>query len=168
MTSMKHSKYTKINGKYIEWAAWVLEYEQYNYPDDLKKVTELITSKLSIKYCPPQFRENNFGNPLFGHCYHATQALYYFFKDANLKIMSAPCDIAGSHWWLEDNDKIIDITADQYFNVSKTPPYDKGKKSNWYGWKNRPHRKSQNLMHEVQPSSTLEFKKYLEKPKQSY
>ena len=89
-------------------------------------------------------------------------------KDANLKIMSAPCDIAGSHWWLEDNDKIIDITADQYFNVNKTPPYDKGKKSNWYGWKNRPHRKSQNLMHEVQPSSTLEFKKYLEKPKQSY
>ncbi len=39
---------------------------------------------------------------------------------------------------------------------------------NWYGWKNRPHRKSQKLMREVQPSSELVFKKYMKKPKQSY
>jgi hypothetical protein len=165
---MKHSKYAKVRGKYVEWAAWILKYEQYNYSDDLEKVSDMITRKLSLKYCPPQFRENNLGNALFGHCYHATQALYYFFKDANLQIMSAPCDIAGSHWWLQDGDKKIDITADQYYSVGKTPPYDKGKKSNWYGWKNRPHRKSQKLMREVQPSSELVFKKYMKKPKQSY
>ena len=29
---MKHSKYTKIeSGKYVEWASWVLEYDQYQY-----------------------------------------------------------------------------------------------------------------------------------------
>ena len=56
---MKHSKYAKVDGKYVEWASWILKYEQYNYPDDLEKVTKLITSKLSLKYCPPQFRENN-------------------------------------------------------------------------------------------------------------
>ena len=165
---MKHSKYAKVDGSYVIWASWLLDYEQYNYPDDLEKVSKLITSKLALSYCPPQFREDNLGNPLFGHCYHATQALYYFFKNANLKIMSAKCDIAGSHWWLQDGDIKIDITADQYFSVGKVPPYDKGKKSNWYGWKNRPHRKSQNLMHEIQPTSKLYFKKYIEKPKQSY
>ena len=165
---MKHSKYAKVNGKYVEHAAWVLDYEPYNYPADLEKVTKLITSKLSLKYCPPQFREDNIQNILFGHCYHATQALYYFFKSANLKIMSAKCSIAGQHWWLQDGDKIIDITSDQYYSIGKTPPYDKRKKSKWYGWKHRPHRKSQNLMHEVQPTSKLYFEKYMEKPKQSY
>ena len=45
---------------------------------------------------------------------------------------------------------------------------DKGKKTKWYGWKNRPHRKSQNLMKLVQPSAKLYFKQFEEKPKKSY
>ena len=80
---MKHSKYAKVNGKYVEHAAWVLDYEPYNYPADLEKVTKLIKNNLSLKYCPPKYREGNLGNPMFGHCYHTTQALYYFFKNIN-------------------------------------------------------------------------------------
>ena len=83
---MKHSKYAKVDGKYVEWAAWVFDYKPYNYPADLEKVTKLITSKLSLKYCPPQFREDNIQNILFGHCYHATQALYYFFKSIHFNL----------------------------------------------------------------------------------
>ena len=176
---VEHSKYTKVpigedeKGKpiyrYIRWAAWILEYEQYKYPDDLDMVSKLIANNLELKFCPPRYRELNMGNPLFGHCYHATQALYFFFKDANLKTMSAKCQSrAEQHWWLQDGDKIIDITAGQYDALDFDPPYGKGKETKWYGWRYRPHRKSQDLMKLVQPSANLYFKQFKEKPKKSY
>lgn len=166
----RHSKYIKIKSKeYVEWAAKVLYGKPYSYPKDLDKVIKLIHKNLTIDLCPPRFREGNMGNPTFGHCYHSTQALYYFFKNANLKAMSAPCDIAGSHWWCEDVDgNIIDITQDQYLSVGIKPPYDKGKETKWYGWRNRVHARSLVLMNKVQPTSKLEFEKYREKPKKSY
>ena len=42
---MKHSKYAKVDGKYVEWAAWILDYEPYNYPADLEKVTNKPNSR---------------------------------------------------------------------------------------------------------------------------
>ena len=50
------------------------------------------------------------------------------------------------------------------------PPYDKGKETKWYGWKNRPHRKTQELMRLVQGKNKtkLEHKVLMEKPKKSY
>ena len=124
---------------------------------------------LEPKFCPPKFRGINENNPLFGHCYHATQAMYYFFKDVNLKAMSAKCQgPAEQHWWLQDGDKIIDITAEQYDMFNFDPPYDKGKETKWYGWKNRPHRKTQKLMLKVQPEAKEDFKQYREKPKKEY
>jgi len=170
ISSVEHKKYIKIESKnYIKWAAWILEYEQYKYPEDLDMVSKLIVDNLEIKFCPPRFRELNLDNPLFGHCYHVTQAMYYFFKDANLKTMSAKCEgPAGQHWWLQDDDKIIDITAAQYDAFDFEPPYNKGKDTKWYGWKNRPHRRSQDLMLLVQPSAKLYFKKYRDKPEKTY
>ena len=49
---------------------------------------------------------------------------------------------------LEDTSckKIYDITSDQYYHVGQIPPYDVGKKKKWYGWKQRPHQRSLNLM----------------------
>ena len=171
MTSIiEHPKYKKLSsGVYIKWAAWVLEYDQYKYPEDLDMVSKLIVNNLELKFCPPRYRELNIGNPLFGHCYHATQALYFFFKDENLKTMSAKCQSpAEQHWWLQDGDKIIDITAGQYEAFDFDPPYGKGKETKWYGWRYRPHRKSQDLMKLVQPSANLYFKQFKEKPKKSY
>ena len=154
-SSVEHKKYIKISsGNYRVWAEWILDYEQYKYPEDLDMVSKLIVDNLEMKFCPPRYRDENMGNPLFGHCYHATQALYYFFKDTNLKAFAAP--------------NIIDITAGQYEAFGIDPPYDKGKETKWYGWKNRPHRKSQNLMKLVQPSANLYFKQYEEKPKKVY
>jgi hypothetical protein len=164
-----HSKYTKVDGEYIKWAAWVLEYKQYSYPDDLEMVSNKIVGHLELKFCPPKYRKLNLGNPLFGHCYHATQAMYFFFKDANLRTMSAKCQgPAEQHWWLQDDDTIIDITSGQYDAFDFDPPYEKGKETKWYGWRNRPHRKSQDLMKLVQPSAKLEWKQFVEKPKISY
>ena len=168
---MKHSKFCKDEtGTYVEWAAWVLEYEQYDYPKEFQKVEELIINNLEEKFCPPEYRERNKQNKYFGHCYHSTQALWYFFKDANLRIMSAPCQgPARHHWWLQDKENnILDITAKQYDLFEYNPPYHKGKDSNWYGWRNRPHRKTQELMHKIQPTSKLYFKKYMDKPEKSY
>ena len=167
---VEHAKYIKLApSNYEKWSAWILEYNQYSYPDDLEMVIKSIQDNLELKFCPPRFREGNLGNAMFGHCYHSSQALYYFFKDANLKAMSAPCEVAGSHWWCKDIDEnIIDITSNQYFSVGTKPPYDKGKKTSWYGWKHRPHRKTQDLMKLVQPSAKLYSEVYREKPKKEY
>ena len=107
-------------------------------------------------------------NKYYGHCYHSSQALHYLMDCDTLIPMSGEDYRGEKHWWLQDGDKIIDITAEQYDAFDFDPPYDKGKKSNWYGWKNRPHRKTQDLMLLVQPSAKLYFREYREKPKKSY
>jgi hypothetical protein len=50
------------------------------------------------------------------------------------------------HWWLQDGEKIYDPTAEQYYSVGKLPPYHNGKKSKWYGYRQRPHQRSLNLI----------------------
>lgn len=144
------------DGKDFHSASWILAYERYDYKD-LDVVSQLIIDNLEQKYCPPKFRERNKTNPLFGHCYHSTQALFYF-MNKDLTIMSADCKGPGlRHWWLQDGDTIIDITSSQYDMFDFQPPYEKGKKTKWYGWKNRPHKKTMELMQKVQPTSNLEF-----------
>ena len=154
MTTLQRKEYkdgTNYSG------SWVLEYEEYDYPKDLEKVTGLIKQKLNPKYLTPKYREENKTNPLHGHCYHSTQSLYYFFKNTNLTIMSGKCNLWGHHYWLEDADNnIIDITANQYHSIGKEPPYKNGKEvKRWYGWKGQVHKRSMDLMKEVQPSSNL-------------
>ena len=76
---MSHKKYIKIEpGKYEVWAEYELEYKEYNYPEDLDMVIKLIKDNLETKFLPTKFRENNLGNPMFGHCYHATLAVFLF------------------------------------------------------------------------------------------
>ena len=54
-----------------------------------------------------------------------------------------------THWWLQDGETIYDVTADQYYSVGQKPPYDTGKRTQWYGWKQRPHQRSLNLIMKV-------------------
>lgn len=157
MAIVERKKWKKgDDGAQYHWSTWVLKYEKYDF-QDLDIVSKLIIDNLEEKFCPPKFRKINKINPLFGHCYHSTQSLYYF-MDKELKIMSADCDGPGErHWWLQDEDTIIDITASQYDRLDVEPPYEKGKVSKWYGWKHRPHKKTLVLMNKVQPKSELEF-----------
>ena len=68
--------------------------------------------------------------------YHSTQALYYLMDTDKLVPMKGKDYRGETHWWLQDDDKIYDVTADQYYSVDQTPPFSKmGKKSKWYGWK---------------------------------
>ena len=95
------------------------------YPDDVK----------TVKY--------------YGHCYHASQALYYLMKCDKLTPMSGEDYRGEKHWWLQYENSVYDCTAQQYLDKGENPPYNVGKKTAWYGWKQRPQQISLNLMKRV-------------------
>ena len=88
-------------------------------------------------------------NKYYGHCYHSSQALYYLMDTDGLVPMSGEDYRGEKHWWLQDGEKIYDCTANQYLDKGENPPYNIGKKTNWYGWKHRPQQVSPNLMKRV-------------------
>ena len=49
-----------------------------------------------------------------------------------------------------------DVTSEQYYCVNESPPYNSGKKSTWYGWKQRPQQITINLMKRVLGDRTIE------------
>ena len=88
-------------------------------------------------------------NKYYGHCYHSSQALYYLIDTDKLVSMSGEDYRGEKHWWLQDGQKIYDCTANQYIDKGENPPYNIGKKTNWYGWKQRPQQISLELMKRV-------------------
>ena len=122
----------------------------YNpYPmTEIESVMGYISNNLTPELVTKKYREENETNPMFGHCYHSSQALFYL-MDTNVLEQRTAIDYHDeAHWWLVDTttDKVYDITADQYYHVGQTPPYVDGKKKPWYGWKQRPHQRTLNLM----------------------
>jgi len=131
-----------------------LVFEPYEYTENnmclvmglIKKnlKPELLRGRKSLMY-PNDVQTNQY----YGHCYHSTQALYYLMNTDLLQPMSAEDYRGEKHWWLQNDKKIYDPTADQYYFVGKLPPYETGKKSRWYGWKQRPQQISLDLMVKV-------------------
>ena len=110
-------------------------------------VTGLIQKNLTpdlLKRKKLMFRDET--NKYYGHCYHATQALYYLMETDKLVPMSGEDYRGERHWWLQCGDNIYDCTAEQYYTIGKLPPYHNGKKTAWYGWKQRPQQISLDLM----------------------
>ena len=70
-------------------------------------------------------------NPMFGHCYVASEALYHMLggKVAGYQSYRGKDDTGDVHWWLEDTltGHRYDVTADQYLSVGKRPPYAAGR-----------------------------------------
>ena len=85
----------------------------------------------------------------YGHCYHSSQALFFLMDTDKLVPFSAVDFRDEKHWWLQDGNTIYDVTEDQYYLRSKVPPHSKGKKSVWYGWKQRPQQITLELMKRV-------------------
>ena len=108
-----------------------------------------IAKNLTPKLLAPKYREENLQNPMYGHCYHSTQALFYLMDTDVLVPMSAKDYRGDYHWWLQSGDKIYDVTAAQYYSVGQLPPYETGKPSKWYGWGQRPHQRSLDLIVKV-------------------
>ena len=128
-----------------------LIFEPYPYSD-----INLVMSLLKLKLTPDllshkklKYRQDKLTNKYYGHCYHATQALYYLMDTDRLVPMSGEDYRGEKHWWLQDEDKIYDVTANQYLDKKQKPPYNEGKKSKWYGWKQRPHQITLELMKRV-------------------
>ena len=127
-----------------------LEYEPFPMTE-IESVMKRIASNLEPNMVTKKYREENATNPMFGHCYHSSQALFHL-MDTDVLEQRTAIDYHGcSHWWLVDKttEKIYDITADQYYHVGQTPPYAKGVKKPWYGWQQRPHQRTLNLMIKV-------------------
>ena len=88
-------------------------------------------------------------NKYYGHCYHSSQALYYLIECDTLIPMSGEDYRGEKHWWLQHGTNVYDCTAEQYLDKGKLPPYNTGKKTSWYGWKQRPQQISLELMKRV-------------------
>ena len=105
---------------------------------------DLLKGRKSLMY-PSDLLTNKF----YGHCYHSSQALFFLMDTDKLVPFSAVDFRDEKHWWLQDGNTIYDVTEDQYYLRSKVPPHSKGKKSVWYGWKQRPQQITLELMKRV-------------------
>jgi hypothetical protein len=87
------------------------------------KLENLIKQFLTKDLLKPQYRGFH---PLSGHCYVASEAYYHLRggKAAGLHAVNLKHE-GVSHWWVEDNERIVDITAAQF---SSQVPYEKGRR----------------------------------------
>ena len=106
--------------------------------ENLELVSKIIMDNLTPDLVAVKFQKRNSIEPLFGHCYHASAILYKIFGSKNVKLWHGKDDEEIWHWWIVDkDDKIIDLTSDQYYKYNRTPPYDNGKKAGLLGWSYR-------------------------------
>lgn len=81
-----------------------------------------IQACLSPDLLKPQFRGSH---PQCGHCYVATEALFYLLGGASSgwKSFRARDEEGVTHWWLQRDDEILDPTSGQYLDMGRVPPY---------------------------------------------
>ena len=123
----------------------ILTFEPYPY-DEINMVIKKIQDSLSPDLLKGRkklmYPSDLLTNKFYGHCYHSSQALYYLIETDKLVPMSGEDYRGEKHWWLQDGNKIYDATVNQYLDKKQKPPYNEGRKSKWYGWKQRPHQSS--------------------------
>tara|TARA_B100001113_G_C20880563_1_gene522453 strand:- start:186 stop:680 length:495 start_codon:yes stop_codon:yes gene_type:complete len=128
-----------------------LTFEPYPY-DEIESVIKKIQNNLSkdlLKGKRLKYATDVQKYKYYGHCYHSSQALFFMMDTDKLVPMSAVDWRDEKHWWLQDGNNIYDATEEQYYIRAKVPPHSKGKKSNWYGWKQRPQVITFELMKKV-------------------
>lgn len=124
-----------------------LSFNPYEYTErNMSLVVGLIRRNLTPDLLTPKYREENSTNSTYGHCYHSTQALYYLMNTDKLVPFCGKDYRDDYHWWLQNGEWIYDVTAEQYYTVGKLPPYHNGKPTKWYGWKQRPHQRTLDLI----------------------
>lgn len=121
--------------------------------DDIVELIEKIQKSLTPDLLKKPYRDRNANNPMFGHCYVATEALYHMTKDeypGRFTIFHGKDPEGIVHWWLHDNvnTTIVDPTSDQYYSEGKTPPYEKSRRGSFLT--NEPSKRAVILMERVQ------------------
>ena len=145
---MKSVERNRYNDEGEVFQKRIITFNPYNY-DEIDSVIEKIQSNLSgdlLKGKRLKYADDVKLYQYYGHCYHSSQALYFMMDTDKLTPMSAIDWRDEKHWWLQDGNTIYDVTEDQYYSRSKVPPHSKGKKSVWYGWKQRPQQITLDLM----------------------
>jgi len=99
------------------------------YNDLVKKIHLVLSDDLlTPKWKKIISKEDN--HPTAGHCYASSEALYHLLggKKEGFKPILGKTEDGLTHWWiLDNNDKIIDPTAEQFFYKQQIPPYNNGK-----------------------------------------
>lgn len=103
-----------------------------NVPDPTSPAEYIsqIQGVLSPDLLKSQYRAQNAGNPMFGHCYVAAEALYWLMGGPQSGLVPRhgrdPSGIV--HWWLvrKSDGEILDPTAGQYTSQDLLPPYSRG------------------------------------------
>tara|TARA_R110000782_G_scaffold4792_5_gene16743 strand:+ start:4949 stop:5350 length:402 start_codon:yes stop_codon:yes gene_type:complete len=108
-----------------------IEYNEKN----LKMVSDAICNNLSEDMLPKKWIERNKTNPMFGHCHTASGCLQKIFGTKTIKMHRALDDENIYHWWCVDiNGTVIDLTAKQYTDFNRNPPYENGTKMGMLGF----------------------------------
>ena len=147
---MKTVERNKYDGKKV-FETRTLTFEPYPY-DEIDDVIVKIQENLSgdlLKGKRLKYATDVQKYKYYGHCYHSSQALFFLMDTDKLVPFSAVDFRDEKHWWLQDGNTIYDATEDQYYLRSKVPPHSKGKKSVWYGWKQRPQQITLELMKRI-------------------
>ena len=139
--------YKEIGDKWRPYKVRRLSFVPLEYNDtNIEWASKKILKVLDQSYLSERYLEENKWNPTYGHCYHTTQAMFYMF-DTNLLVPMRGEDNRNEyHWWLQDGEKVVDPTADQYYNRNEKPPYENGKKGQWYAWQRQPSARSFRLI----------------------
>ena len=109
----------------------LLDYNEEN----LSKVSVLIKENLTYDLLPKKWVFRNLSNPTFGHCHNAAGCLYKIFGHENVHMYRALDDEGIWHWWVIDREnKLIDLTSEQYTSQGRNPPYAEGQKASMLGF----------------------------------
>lgn len=106
------------------------------------KLEDRIVKALTPDLLKPQYKGNH---PLAGHCYVASEAYYHLRggKAAGLHVVNMKHE-GVSHWWVVDNGRIVDITAEQF---STPVSYENGRRSGFLT--KNPSKRAQIVMNRV-------------------
>jgi hypothetical protein len=125
-------------------------------PGNLELVSGLIKQNLTYDLLPKKWVIRNMANPMFGHCHNAAGCLYKIFGYEAMHMFRGLDDEGIWHWWCMDKDNVlIDLTAAQYTNFNRTPPYAEGEKSSMLGFEYRKRvlRLSDRVMNDIEGSN---------------
>jgi len=104
-------------------------------PENLQKISGIIKKNLTYDLLPRKWFIRNAANPMFGHCHNAAGCLYKIFGHENMHMYRALDDEGIYHWWCIDKEnRIIDLTSEQYTDFGRRPPYAEGEKANILGF----------------------------------
>jgi hypothetical protein len=118
-------------------------------PLNIDQLGKLVVAQLSDDLLSEQFAQMQTAerNPLFGHCYVASEALYHLAGAKKSGMRPRRLRIAENywHWWLVDREgKVVDLTAGQF---SEPPDYGSGLRTAFLS--KRPSARARKLMARV-------------------